>query len=476
MFDRLRLRARLQEPNRLLILAAILAAILLSAILGRRATPELVIIVALIAGAAPMLSLLTRFPEWGLVALIPVSFLVTWQMGTGTAVSLNLLFLLVPVLVAIWILRMIVVEKEVRLARSRVNLPALLFIMATTLALITGSVRWNPSVAGESFTSQLGGWGLYAFSIALFLLVANQLRDLRWLRVLTWVFLAFAALYVTGKLVHYFFPSINEIADLLAINSSYSPFWTWLVALAFGQFLLNRNLNPLCRMLLGLLVLASFVVAMSEPSRTWISGWLPSMIAIWAIICLRSWRWGLVVTIIVCLVILPMLPTISAEIFNTPEQSFSTQTRLDMWPNMLQMIQKSPILGLGLSNYHAYAHLYLVLGYSINFSSHNNYLDIIAQTGLFGFLSFIWLVVEIGWLGWRLRRRALDGFSRAYVYCALGGLVATLASGMMGDWFLPFTYNIGIPGFRSSIFVWLFLGGLVAIEQIEKRREETGAI
>ncbi|MCA9989204.1 MAG: hypothetical protein KDE59_33090, partial [Anaerolineales bacterium] len=32
------------------------------------------------------------------------------------------------------------------------------------------------------------------------------------------------------------------------------------------------------------------------------------------------------------------------------------------------------------------------------------------------------------------------------------------------DWFLPFVYNVGFPGFQASVLVWLFLGGLVAIE------------
>jgi hypothetical protein len=30
---------------------------------------------------------------------------------------------------------------------------------------------------------------------------------------------------------------------------------------------------------------------------------------------------------------------------------------------------------------------------------------------------------------------------------------------------LPFVYNIGIAGFRASMLAWLFLGGLVALEQ-----------
>jgi len=96
-------------------------------------------------------------------------------------------------------------------------------------------------------------------------------------------------------------------------------------------------------------------------------------------------------------------------------------------------------------------------------NSHNNYVDILAQTGLLGFGLFAWLMAEIGVVGWKLRNRFGDGFRRGYVYGAVGGLAGTLAAGMLGDWFLPFVYNIGMAGFRVSVLGWLFLGGLVAV-------------
>jgi hypothetical protein len=36
----------------------------------------------------------------------------------------------------------------------------------------------------------------------------------------------------------------------------------------------------------------------------------------------------------------------------------------------------------------------------------------------------------------------------------------------MGDWVIPFVYNIGMAGFRASVLAWLFMGGLVVIEQL----------
>jgi hypothetical protein len=87
---------------------------------------------------------------------------------------------------------------------------------------------------------------------------------------------------------------------------------------------------------------------------------------------------------------------------------------------------------------------------------------------LLGLVCFIWFAWEAWRLGWRLRARVPDGFAQAYVYGALGGLAGTLAAGMLADWVLPFVYNIGLAGFRASVLGWLFLGGLVALEQMYK--------
>jgi len=45
---------------------------------------------------------------------------------------------------------------------------------------------------------------------------------------------------------------------------------------------------------------------------------------------------------------------------------------------------------------------------------------------------------------------------------------------MLADWVLPFVYNIGLAGFRASVLGWLFLGGLVTLEQMRGGAEEQG--
>jgi hypothetical protein len=80
----------------------------------------------------------------------------------------------------------------------------------------------------------------------------------------------------------------------------------------------------------------------------------------------------------------------------------------------------------------------------------------------------------MGRLSWRLTKQLPDGFARAYVYGVLAGIVATLVASYLGDWVLPFVYNVGLPGFRAGILPWIFMGGVISLEQLylQNRRGE----
>ena len=60
-----------------------------------------------------------------------------------------------------------------------------------------------------------------------------------------------------------------------------------------------------------------------------------------------------------------------------------------------------------------------------------------------------------------------------WLYLLLGS--TALASAVLlpePDWILPFVYNIGFPGFQASVLVWLFLGGLVALDNMNPQAAE----
>jgi hypothetical protein len=165
------------------------------------------------------------------------------------------------------------------------------------------------------------------------------------------------------------------------------------------------------------------------------------------------------------------------------EWQTSGGSRLALIARVLDVTMRNPITGLGPAAYRAYARLDPLyyrgaVWFEPNVSSHNNYVDLLSQTGLLGLGLFLWFVVELARLGLRLRthfsERPAAGFATGYVNGVLATGAGALTVMLLADWILPFVYNIGFPGFQASILVWLFLGGLVALEQMvmAKKGEE----
>lgn len=405
-----------------------------------------------------------RQPSLGLVALIVASLIVPLEIGTGSGTSINVTILLLVFLIGLWVLDMVARQRQITLLRSRTFLPLGVFIAVAILSFFVGQLPWFPFARQSApLSAQLGGLALFILSASAFVLVANVVQELRWLEWMTWAFLALGALFIAGWLI----PGLGSITRYLfqdKATGSSSMFWTWLVALSFSQAVFNKKLPYKWRLVLGALAGATLYVGFFLNSD-WKSGYLPPLVAVAAIIGLRSWRTGLA--------LLPVVAVgfwyLSTEAVATDQ--YSTSTRLDAWLIMLEIIKFNPLFGFGPANYYWYTPLFRIRGYYVPFNSHSQYVDIVAQTGLLGLAFFLWFFFEVGRLGWQLRDRVPEGFARAYVYGALGGLAGTLAAAFLVDWVIPFVYNIGFNGFRGSILAWIFLAGLVSLDHIYPRQE-----
>ena len=434
----------------------VIGSLLLSAALAYKGSPrQLLLVLSLALGIGLVLTFL-RWPSLGLILASVAGMIVPFLGPSGS----NVTMLLVALLLALWLLDMVVRQREIRLVSSRTTWSLLAFVVAAILSFGIGQLSWFTFASDAPLGAQLGGLSIVLLSAAAFLLVAHQVRDLRWLSRITWAFLAFAALYV---LVRSVLPEFG-FATRQLLQPVGSLFFIWLVAMAFSQAAFNQELHPGWRFALGGLVLSClyilFFLKFADKSA-----WVPAFICIAAIVGFRSWRAGLALIPLAVLLTWYLAP----EVITSDDYSIST--RFEAWSIMAEIVKTNPIWGLGFANYYWYTPLFPIRGYAVSFNSHNNYVDIVAQTGLVGLTCFLWFLWQVGWLGWRLRDQVPAGFAQAYVYGALGGLVGTAVVGMFGDWVLPFFYNIGMQGFRSSMLAWLFLGGLVSLEQMVNSSE-----
>ncbi len=427
----------------------------------------------LLVGALGALVLL-RHPVVGLAAVIPSALLARYALGTGTDVVLNPTVLLVPALLGVWLLRMIR-ERTLHLFPSRTTKPLALFLAAGLLSLGIGVALWDPLVPYSfHFTIvQLAQWALFAFSAGIFWLTGNWVRDEATLRRLTFTFLAIGGMLAILRVIP---EGARIVHRTTTIALTRAPFWMLLSALAGGQLLFNRNLSLGWRLFL-IATLASVLVYSFQLQRETISNWAGVTAALCVLAWLRwtRWRWLLVGLALILLVI--FFPAIYNFAGGSAEWEESGGSRLALISRVVQVTLRNPITGLGPAAYRRYARMEpLAYGGAYwlepNVSSHNNYVDLFSHVGLLGLGLFLWFAVEVIRLALHLRSQATSGFIQGFTNGMLAAWAGALTLMMFADWILPFVYNIGFPGFQASVLVWLFLGGLVSIEQMVSRGQK----
>ncbi|MCO5192601.1 MAG: hypothetical protein M9941_15630 [Anaerolineae bacterium] len=404
--------------------------------------------------------LLVKFPTLGPLLLVISGMLIPFEIALTQFSSVNASMLLLGVIGGVWILDMIIVRKEITFHSDRVFVPLLLLILVTTLSLLTGQLNWF-SIEGAPLSGQLAGYGLYLMVAAAFVLSTHLVRSERGLQWMVWVFLAVASVYLVGRVI----PSLTIHAfNLFPRNAFGSVFWIWVFALSGSQALFNRALSLPARVALGIIFGASLYISFG-PGLSWASGWVPAIVVVAILVGLKSPRLLIPVGLVVSLIVMMNLQTLLNEFWlGLSHEHYSASTRVAAWQIVLQIAGKNPVWGLGPANYYYYTPLYNLLGYRVQFNSHSQYVDMIAQIGIVGLVLFVWFMAEIGRIGIRLTHSKRSEFERAYVYGALAALVAMFVSGFLGDWLIPFVYNITLGGFRASVIGWVFLGALVAIK------------
>src|SRR4030066_1947642 len=169
----------------------------------------------------------------------------------------------------------------------------LIFVAVSLFSFGIGQLPWYTFAQHAPFGAQLGGLSIAILSVGTFLLAANQLRDIVWLKRITWAFLTLSAIYVVANMV---LPNLglptSEILQPIG-----TVFYIWLVAIAFSQALYNRDLHPGWRLALIGMVLVNIYFHLFLRYE-YKSSWFPIIVCLVVIIGSRSWR-ALLVTVIV---------------------------------------------------------------------------------------------------------------------------------------------------------------------------------
>ncbi len=432
-------------------------------------------LLALLLGAAGLGLLALRDLKLAITLLLLTSATTGITLDTGTATAIPLGMLLTAFLVGIWILKMMVVDGKVNLQPSPLNLPLLAFLVVLLVSWVLGEAIWDwrlPVKQSNQFLVQAGQYAIFALSFAAAFLVAHQRLEERDLARWAWIVVLMG---FTGMALELFL-GIYQMRQQGLTGS----ILIWSVVLLVAQLLFNPGFKG-WRRLAGFAFLAMWLFWVYT-NRGWKGGWAPVLVGVFTLLLLYSWRWFAVALAGGSLLAwlnwdFLFRNFVSTEFFNAPIRAY-------FWYDILRMVSRSPLLGLGPANYKYYWNTQgfipqsrLVAGWDIwdtwGFTppSHNIFVDVFAQSGLVGLFFFLWGMGAAVWLVYRLSRRFLPGFTRAYVLGVLGSFVAMLVgSFFFADWLIPFVYNITITGFSHSVYSWVLLGSVLGLYQREKER------
>jgi O-antigen ligase len=411
----------------------------------------------LVAAVAPLgllgvYLLLARLDLTPLIILAAAAF-VPLALPTGTGSDLVFSLIVTAFVVGLWLMRMLISEKRIHLSATPVNVPLLGFIAATLVSLVWGNVfrdllvvtsRTFPLVQAASATVMIMLPGA-------FLLTANQLNDLRLVKLMAGVMLVAGAL---GLIRQYGYADIP-------VNIS-GLFNMWVISLSVGLGVFNRQLPLVWRVLLltlaGLWIFWGVILHLS-----WLAGWLPGLVALSVLTFLRSKRHAALLVVVGIIAVGINQVYYSAVV--TAEVEESGLSRLAAWGVNWRITGEHLLFGTGPAGYAAY---YMSYFPREAMATHSNYIDILSQTGLVGFGFYIAFFLILAWRGYKLclRLKNRGDFTEGMASAALAGTAACIVAMGLGDWLIPFAYTQTIEGFDHAVYSWLLMSVILVLERL----------
>ncbi|MEO0562034.1 MAG: O-antigen ligase family protein [Chloroflexota bacterium] len=160
------------------------------------------------------------------------------------------------------------------------------------------------------------------------------------------------------------------------------------------------------------------------------------------------------------------LRSITSEVFNVADvrgvditpANYAIVERLAHWQAAIRMAEANPVLGVGGGNYEvAYAQYRLINWDEALGHAHNYYLNVLAETGILGILTYLTMWIGVVIIGWRARQHP-DMIARYTVI------------GLLGTWTYLSVHSLTDNLYVNNLFlhVGVMLGLLAVIERQQR--------
>jgi O-antigen ligase len=343
---------------------------------------------------------------------------------------------------------------------SALTMPLLCLAAVAVVSAVQGAVFYDSTVPGvhRSLLVQIYAAGLVLLSAGTALLVASEIDTevaLRWMFRIVVGVAVFALSATVVPLIRV--PQWSPLVLSLGLSLLYArllcdpPATFWGRALAAGCIVYA---------LMEIVLLPFYVPGEAQ----WISGWVMLCTSLAVATLLAAPRVFVLILIPVALVAMAL----SLPLFHKAVELAHAEgdfERFQIWRDAFRIMTVRPLLGVGPGNYLDYAIRYAEGGILFG-SAHGNYLQIAAEMGVLGLLAVAWLLVRVAALARRMLNALAEPFYRAVVIGVVAGLSGQLGASVFGDYLLPAYHNGGHTNVCSTLYTWILLGMLMAVERL----------
>jgi len=368
---------------------------------------------------------------------------------------------LIATVILIWILRTLL-NKNITFAPSSFNIPIIIFFSICIISLIKS----------EYLAYSIKGLVTLLFYILIgYFFALNNIKNKKDIEKVILLLIFLSLIFSVFGIYNHFFSKSLFLRNItkgvprpfFPEHGSYAAFIT------FGfAFALNLGLNPKNNLLTWIFRVCAVIIftgiILSFTRAAWLGAMFLIVFSFWFTLLkkfsVKNIFILLMIIFIFCLIIyLLVLNTYILTHFFTiyDISNLSNLERLNRWAAAIKMFKDSPIFGVGYDTYISNYYYYRDFNYSTLLSSafmgvHSEFLKVLSETGLLGFISFILLLSIFFREGFKVYNKINDQFLRLIILGIIGGFSSYLIHGMFNNFTkidkvaIPFWLSFGLIG------------------------------
>lgn len=395
--------------------------------------------------------------RWLLVAVAALTPLLMslWHYDAYDLPKITFVYVATLFLVFLVAFDMLVIKKQVVWVKTPLDLPIALFLLISTLAVASSRMPLA-SIVGE-YARYETLQSLYAFAI-IYRIAAQYFEDVKWLNTLFMVLLAAMSISVLYGLLQGagldIMPAFMKRAEARARSTMgnavfYGAYLTVVIPLFFS-LLFDKSQSFIKKpelkiWLIVTIILGCVAMLLTESRGPWL-GLLAGLVAAMIMNFTEFNKvWPKLAMAVIAVVLITVLifvistggkPTtkineLTSRFSDVLSYEGSVVTRVEIWKSAVKMIAANPLLGYGLDQTQFYMLKYRTLTQAVNerFSipdrAHNEYLQVLVDSGVLGGLAFAWILIA-AYRAWKRRSGKYDFYLKALGAGFVGYLVQAI--------------------------------------------------